>query len=98
MCASASRSLAGSDVMSAVRSVGANRADFDCNSETALSTAGAGVGGGVDGACALHAANVAIKDADPTAMITRFMNFACWPVRPFACSPVGLLACLTTDC
>jgi hypothetical protein len=40
-----------------------------------LSTAGAGVGGGVEGACALHAANVAINDADPTAMITLFIIY-----------------------
>ena len=86
MCASASRSLAGSAVMSAVRSVGANRADFGCSSATALSTAGAGAGGGVDGACARHAARVAINDADPTAMMTLFM------MLPVSLSSRSLLA------
>ncbi len=62
--------------MSAVRSVGAKRADFDCRSAAPLSTAGAGAGGGVDGACARHAARVAINDADATAMTTLCMNLS----------------------
>src|SRR5436190_2223783 len=99
MCASASRSFAGSNVMSAVRSVSAKRADLDCSSDAALSTAGGGVAGGVVGACARHAARVAINDAEPTAMITLFITscspggpVAWWPGGPVAWWPGGLVA------
>ena len=88
MCASASRSLGGSAVMSAVRSVTANRAVFCCSCDTSLSTAGAGVaGGGVDGACARHAASVATREEKPTSLAidaTRRMSDsrqACDPVK-----------------
>src|SRR5687768_2601852 len=72
MCASASRSFGGNIEMSAVKSVSANLADFCCKSAAVLSTAGAGdAAGGVVGACARHAAKVAINDAEATAMPTR---------------------------
>src|SRR5215203_1709686 len=74
MCANASRSFGGSAVISAVRSVGAKRADLVWRSVTAWSTAGVGAGGGVDGACALQAARVAMRDDAATAMTTRFIT------------------------
>jgi hypothetical protein len=77
MCASASRSFAGNAEMSAVKSVGANLADFCCRSAAALSTGGAGdAAGGVVGACARQAASVAINDAEATAIPIRLIHNA----------------------
>jgi hypothetical protein len=71
MCASAVRSPGGRAEISATRSVGANRAVFCSRLDVAGSGAAAGAAGGVDGACALHAASVATRVEVVTVLMMR---------------------------